>query len=98
HRLWQTLEQGAIMRLNALERLDERIAEGIGVGEPRKPSHAIKLLPVCGNYMGLLVTNHLQPVLDAAEKEIDLRQLAGGFARDPAAFSQALQRLDGSPR
>ena len=44
--------------------------------------------------MGLLVADHLQPVLDAAQEKIGLGQVACRLLRDPAAFGEALKRLD----
>src|SRR5262249_25261517 len=92
-RLRQLLEQSAVVGLDAPEGIDERVAEGVGVGKARQPGNAIKLVQVGRDDMRLLVADHLQPVLDAAEKEIGLGHLAGGLARNPAAFSQAIERL-----
>src|SRR5262245_54349739 len=97
-RLRQLLEQSAVMGLDALEGVDERVTEGVGVGKARQPGDSVELPPVGRDDMRLLVANHLQPVLDAAEKEIGFGQFAGSLARDPAAFSQAFECLDGAAR
>ncbi len=75
------------MRLDPLERGDQRIAEIVGVGKAGEPRDAGKLLRLGGDDMGLLIADHLQPVLDPAEEQISLGKLDRGLARDPAAFA-----------
>ena len=46
--------------------------------------------------MGLLVADHLQPVLDAAQEKIGLGQVACRLFRDPASFGESFKRRDGA--
>ena len=75
----------AVMRLDRSERGDQRIAESVGVGKAGELRDALELVGLGGDGMRLLVGDHLQPVLDAAQEEIGLGQVARGFARDPAS-------------
>src|SRR5690242_8019362 len=86
------------MGLDAPEGVDQRISESVGIGKAREPGYTIELVPFGGDDMRLLVADHLQPILDAAEEEIDLDQLAGRFVRDPAAHSQEFQCFDSAAR
>ena len=47
--------------------------------------------------MGLLVRDHLQPVLDAAQEPVGRRQFPTGLDRDPVAVRQYVQRLERRP-
>ncbi len=48
--------------------------------------------------MRLLVGDHLQPMLDAAQVEIGLAQLLGDTPLDPAALDELSHRLERLPR
>ena len=46
--------------------------------------------------MGLLIADHLQPVLDPAQEEICVGEVVRGLRLDPSPLRQLLQRLDGA--
>ncbi len=48
--------------------------------------------------MGLLIPDHLQTVFDPPQEPIGTAQLGSGLRADPAAFSEAEQRLDRASR
>ena len=66
------------MGLDPLEPIEQRVAERVGIGKARELGDAVQLLRLGGNDMGLLVADHLQPVLDAAQEEIGLGEVLGG--------------------
>ena len=68
--------------------------KSVGVGKARELRDALELVGLGGNDMGLLVADHLQPVLDSAQEQIGFGQLARGFSRDPAACRESSKRLD----
>src|SRR6516164_6943007 len=48
--------------------------------------------------MGLLVADHLQPVLDPAQEQIGTDEILGRLCLDPAASRQFSESLDGAAR
>ena len=86
------------MGLDPLEPVEQRVAERVGIGKARELGNAIQLLRLGGNDVGLLVADHLQPVLDAAQKEIGLGEVLGGARSDPTPCGEALKRFDGTSR
>ena len=85
------------MGFDLLEPGKQRIAERIRIGKARKPGDAIKFFPLGRDDVGLLVSHHLQPVLDAAQEQIGARELARGIRRNPASLGEALERFHGPP-
>ena len=91
------LEQRLVMGFDALEPGDQRIAKFVGIGKARQPGDTVELFGLGRNDVGLLVADHLQPILDAAQEQIGLGQLARGFRRNPAPDGQAIEGLDRPP-
>src|SRR5690606_14472613 len=60
----------------------------------REAGEAQKVLSIGRKRLRLLVGNHLQPVLGAAEEEIALRQLVAHERHDPAAFGELRECAD----
>ena len=87
------LEQLAVMALHDVEMAEQILRKGrpaLIAEEVRKALHG---LGIFGQRMGLLVRDHLQPVLDAAQELIGRRQFVTGLKGDPVAGGQDLQRV-----
>ena len=70
--------------------------EFIATGEAEKTRKRRERLGVRRQRMGLLVSHHLQPVLDTAQEIISRGQLVAGRRIDPAAGSERVKRRDGA--
>src|SRR5208337_5586318 len=90
------LEQTRIVPLDARqmegqlfdESLEPRIAAKLG--EPRE------LGPLEGKPLRLLVGDHLQPVLDAAQEDIGSAQVLDGIGRHPLVLVKLAQHVEGA--
>ena len=60
------------MALDLGELLDQSVGEGIGIGKARQRSHPAQFLRLVRQRVGLLIADHLQPVLDPAQEQISV--------------------------
>ena len=91
------LEQLAVMPLHDVEMAEQILGEGRAAFIAEEVRKALDGLGVVGQRMGLLVRDHLQPVLDPAQELVGRRQFVARLKRDPVAGGQHLQRLQRRP-
>ncbi len=90
------LEEQPVMPLHAGGMGEQGLLEG---GEVRKAAEArepLERLRVGGHALGLLVAQHLEPVLHRAQERVGLSQFVPRPRVDPARFAKPIQSLDGA--
>ena len=96
--LGAVLEQGRVVALHRLQAGDERSGEGCHVRVAAEPRKAGKPLWIVGHLVRLLVGDHLQPVLDAAQEDVGFGKILRHGRLDPAARGEPLQRVERARR
>ena len=86
------------MPLDGLEAGAHGVVQRSGVGIAHERGEALHLLRPLGQSVGLLVGDHLQAVLEAAQEAVGLDQVVGGLRLDPARLRQRPQRRAGGRR
>src|SRR6476646_6434447 len=84
------------MRLDRGKLSEESLGEGIRVGKAGKCRRPAQLVLLVRQNMGLLVADHLQPVLDPAQEKVSFDEILSGLRLDPAASRQRVQSFDGA--
>ena len=84
------------MRLDRGELSEKSLGEGIRVGKAGKRRHPAQLFRLVRQNVGLLVADHLQPVLDPAQEKVSVGEILSRLRLDPAASRQLVQSLDGA--
>ena len=87
------LEQLAVMSLHDVEMAEQILRKGCPALIAEEVRKALDGLGIFGQRMGLLVRDHLQPVLDAAQELVSRRQFVKRPKGDPVAGGQDLQRV-----
>jgi hypothetical protein len=67
---------------------EKSVGEGIGVGKAGKRCDPAQLFRLVRQSMGLLVPDHLQPVLDPAQEKIGFSEILSRLRFDPTASRQ----------
>ena len=80
-KLRRRLEQRRIVALDGVQRLPERGGKGLGIGKAQHVGDALEAGIVFGQHMGLLVGDHLDGVLDAAQEPVFARSARRGPRR-----------------
>ncbi len=86
------LEQTNVVGLHAFQLGGQASGEGRRVGEAAEAGEPRELVGVVRQRLGLLVGDHLQAMLDAAQEAIGLVELAPHLRPDPAARLEPLER------
>ena len=73
---------------------DQRRGEGLAAGSAEEAREALERVRLGGKRVGLLVGDHLQAVLDAAEMLVGRGQLVARFLADPALGRERIERLE----
>ena len=81
-----------------MRRRDQRVAESVDVGKARRAARRGSSSPSSGSVVGLLVADHLQAVLDAAQEEIGLGEIARGLARRSSRLAASRSSVSSVPR
>ena len=68
--------------------------EGLAAGSAEEAREALERVRLGGKRVGLLVGDHLQAVLDAAEMLVGRGQLVARFLADPALGRERIERLE----
>ena len=90
-------EQFAVVVLHAIEGRPVCGFKGLPVGKTHQLGDDPDPLFALGHHMGLLVAQHLQPVLDGAQEPVGFGQLARCRFGNPAGPRQRRQRLGRRP-
>ena len=70
------------------------VGEGVAAGKAEKARETVERFAVGRQRMGLLVGDHLQPVLDAAQEIVGRRQIVARGGVDPAAVGERGERRE----
>src|SRR5258708_3948653 len=89
------LEQPRVVAFDGAQPLQQFRLEGGRIGVAEEGRDGGKAGRVFGQGVGLLVIDHLQAVLDAAQEAIGLDQLLGSAGRNMASGGQRAERLAG---
>src|SRR5205814_2600206 len=76
--------------------MKQRVAEIVALLEAHEAGDAAKLAGVGRERLGLLVVDHLQAMLELAEKLVGFGQLIGDPVIDPPRLGEGSQRVDGA--
>ena len=90
------LEQTCIMLLDLQHVFDQSIRKFGEIGKATKACKALQLSGIRGQTLRLFISNHLQAVLDGAQKNISSRQIFNRFFRHPTIDRQFLQHVERS--
>ena len=91
------LEQLAVMPLHHIEMAQQVAREGGAALIAEEIRETLHCLGVFGQGMGLLVRDHLQPVLDPSQKDVGRGELVAGLKSDPVARGQHAERFQRRP-
>ena len=86
------LEQRRIMPLHVAQVGEQSSGEGVAAGEAEKTRKAFEPRAIARQRVGLLVGDHLQPVLDRAQKPVSSCELVARRRVDPVAGGQRVER------
>ena len=86
------LEEARIAPLDGPQRALQPGGEARRIGKAQHEGDALQLRLGVRQIVGLLVVDHLDAVLDIAQKPVGLRHLVGDVLRDPVRLRQRLQR------
>ena len=90
----QLFEQRAVMALDLGKLRDQSVGESIGIGKAGQRGHPAQFVRLVRQRVGLLIADHLQPVLDPAQEEI----CVGEVVRPPSARSIPLSPVPATSR
>ena len=93
---WRLLEKMRVVALDGAQGAFERCREFPFVLETHEAGNRAKPLDAGGQLVGLLVVDHLQPVLEAAQELVSFAHLLGGLFADAAGGGQRPQGFAGS--
>lgn len=85
------------MRLDPAGVVEQRRLEGRQVGKAREQRQRGQRLGPGGQALGLLVPDHLDPVLQGAQERVGRTQLVPGLPVDPALRDEFGQHRDRTP-
>ena len=88
----RVLEQPDIVPLHLAQMAEQRLGECVAILEAGKAREALEAVAVGRQRMGLVVGDHLQAVLDRAQKQIGGFEVGAGVGADPAALGERGQR------
>ncbi len=80
------LEQLAVVPLDATQVPEQHVGERVPTGKAEEPGEPLDGLGLFGKRVGLLIGDHLQPMLDAAQELVGACQLIARLLRDPVAL------------
>ena len=86
------LEQAGIVVLDPLEMVEQGGQKGVGRGISHESGEGVEFLSVFRQRLGLTVLDHLQAMLDGAQKIVSDGQVAGGPVLDAAGGHQGVDR------
>ncbi len=86
------------MALNVAHVSQQRFGQRVAIREARKARELLEPVSIRRQRMGLLVRDHLQAVLNDAQKAVSRDQIVARPAIDPSAAGQRIERLQGRPR
>src|SRR3984957_13298869 len=92
--LRRMLEQLHIIPLDLAQMPEQHFGKVVAVLETQKPRELYKLFWIGRQRMGLLISHHLQAMLDATQEEIRFRQLIARLPIDPSVSGQGRQCRD----
>ena len=72
--------------------LEQHLGEGVAVGKAKKPREAFELRALGRQRLRLLVIDHLQAVLDRAQKDVSRLHLVARGGVDPAVIAELVER------
>ncbi len=87
-------EQPAVVSLHAIEMTQQVFGEGRAAVISEKPREPLHRLDIFRQGVGLLVGDHLQPVLDPPQERVGRGELVARLEGDPVARRQNIQRLE----
>jgi hypothetical protein len=91
------LEQFCVMPLHRVEMGEQVFGEGRTAFIAEEIGKALDRVGLLGQRMGLLVGDHLQPVLDPPQELISRSEFVARIKSDPVARSQHVERLERRP-
>ena len=91
------LEQPAVVALHAIEPDQQIPGEGGPVRIAEEARELLHPFGRVGQRMGLLVGDHLEPVLDPAQEQIGIDQFVADLDRDPVVGREHVERLQRRP-
>ena len=85
----QLFEQRAVMALDLGKLPDQGVGERICIGKAGQRGHPAQFVRLVRQRVGLLIADHLQPVLDPAQEEICVGEVVRGLRLDPPPFASS---------
>ena len=87
----RALEQGRVVALHVAQMAEQRLGKAVAIGKAEEAGEAFEPLAVARQRVGLLVGDHLQPVLEHAQEPIGGAELVARRGADPFALGQHVE-------
>src|SRR5665213_3577091 len=87
----RVLEQAGVVVLNFMEMIEQNLGESVAAGKAKKSREALEPGALRRQRLRLLVVDHLQPVLDRAQKNIGRLHIVARRRIDPAVLAQLVE-------
>src|SRR5215204_1209535 len=85
-------EQAGVMPLHAMKMGQESFGKSIPVREADKAGKSFQAVAIGWQRMGLLIVDHLQPMLNRTQETISDREIIPRLVIDPAAMGERRER------